>query len=357
MLGATFPSVQVQRRFSTLAMRLAGASAASVAWLISGPAAGSFGQAVAPVDGVRPAATAPAGARARLAQVDVVELRRREAALQIRREALTSEMAERAIALYIDPGAGLLQQLVTSSEPNEAARKQALATAVLPREKALIDRLRGVQLDLRDIESAMDAAGKRPNPDDDVASARLAVEAHFTVALPESVLARLEEVARESAGQELAERSLLRLLDDLPADGRLAALFAHESMTWPAEGGVSSEFGWRWGRAHKGLDVTNDVGTPITAARSGRVVRAVNGNGFGNHVIVDHGQGLTTLYGHLAAIFVAEGAEVQQGEVIGAMGCTGSCTGTHLHFEVRQGTVAIDPRPLLPQGRAVAPEE
>ncbi len=124
---------------------------------------------------------------------------------------------------------------------------------------------------------------------------------------------------------------------------------------WPTNGSLTSGFGYRrspFGRRaqfHKGLDISNDTGTPIVAAAPGRVVRAFYNGGYGRMVEIDHGYGLTTRYAHLHRILVDEGAEVARGQTIGTMGRTGRVTGTHLHFEVRIDGHAVDPLDYLPR--------
>ncbi len=117
---------------------------------------------------------------------------------------------------------------------------------------------------------------------------------------------------------------------------------------WPAEGDVTSEFGRRWGRPHEGLDLANAVGTPVVAATDGEVSLAQAKSGYGLTVKVDHGDGVETAYSHLSAIEVPPGDTVTAGDRIGAMGCTGSCTGPHVHVEVRRDGTPIDPRTVLP---------
>jgi murein DD-endopeptidase MepM/ murein hydrolase activator NlpD len=106
---------------------------------------------------------------------------------------------------------------------------------------------------------------------------------------------------------------------------------------------VTSGFGPRWGRAHQGIDIAAPTGTTIVAAQSGTVVSAAPYGGYGNMVLIDHGGGFTTVYAHLSAFSVSAGQTVGAGQMVGQMGCTGSCTGPHLHFETRVNGVAQDP--------------
>jgi murein DD-endopeptidase MepM/ murein hydrolase activator NlpD len=101
-------------------------------------------------------------------------------------------------------------------------------------------------------------------------------------------------------------------------------------------GTVTSCFGQRWGRLHAGVDIAGPDGSPILAAGAGVVVRAGVAEGYGNAVLIDHGNGYLTHYGHMSAIGVTVGQHVTAGEQIGAEGSTGHSTGPHLHFEVHQ---------------------
>lgn len=102
----------------------------------------------------------------------------------------------------------------------------------------------------------------------------------------------------------------------------------------PVPGAITSGFGRRWGRAHTGVDMAGRTGTPIRAAKAGRVLGVSCGSGYGLCTVIDHGGGVTTLYAHMSRKLVSSG-NVERGQVIGHVGCSGSCTGPHLHFEVR----------------------
>ena len=120
------------------------------------------------------------------------------------------------------------------------------------------------------------------------------------------------------------------------------------SFVEPVQGMLTSGFGVRRRDNHKGLDIANSMGTPIRAAASGTVTYAqYNSGGYGNLVIISHGNGVQTYYGHCSKLYVTAGQTVSQGEVISAMGSTGISTGSHLHWEVRINGVAQNPRNYL----------
>jgi murein DD-endopeptidase MepM/ murein hydrolase activator NlpD len=112
---------------------------------------------------------------------------------------------------------------------------------------------------------------------------------------------------------------------------------------WPVNGVLSSGFGWRWGRMHEGIDIAAPSGSPVVAAASGTVIYAGWMGGYGNLVIIDHGGGLATAYGHNSALAVGTGQSVGQGQVISYCGSTGHSTGPHVHFEVRINGSPVDP--------------
>lgn len=146
--------------------------------------------------------------------------------------------------------------------------------------------------------------------------------------------ARLGDQIR--AAQEAARRAAEQA-------GRQQSTGPTGGLAWPAPGAVTSPFGQRWGRMHTGIDIGSSTGAPIVAAAAGTVLVAGWGDGYGNTVVIDHGGGVATLYGHQSSIGVAVGQSVTRGETIGAVGSTGRSTGPHLHFEVRINGSPVDP--------------
>jgi len=131
-------------------------------------------------------------------------------------------------------------------------------------------------------------------------------------------------------------------------DGGSTSTVSSAGLIWPVDGPITSPFGWRWGRMHQGIDIGVPYGTPIHAAAAGTVIYCGWEEGYGNLVVLDNGGNLATAYAHQSAIAVTCGQSVQQGEVIGYVGCTGHCTGPHLHFEVRVDGNPVDPLGYLP---------
>ena len=160
----------------------------------------------------------------------------------------------------------------------------------------------------------------------------------------ESAIVQLERDST-SIGQIIRQRSI--------GDSRGIIITGRGVMTVPVDAEITSGFGYRmhpilgYQKFHSGLDFGSDSGSTIRSAAAGVVIYAQWYGGYGNTVIVDHGSGFTTLYGHAEGFYVAEGATVQKGQPIAAVGSTGLSTGPHLHFEVRQNGEPIDPVPYL----------
>jgi murein DD-endopeptidase MepM/ murein hydrolase activator NlpD len=159
-----------------------------------------------------------------------------------------------------------------------------------------------------------------------------------------------ESQALASASASLAAK--LRARSDVPSSG--AAPSAPPSapsssgFIWPVSAPITSPFGMRWGTLHPGLDLGAPYGSAIHAAASGTVVWCGWMSGYGNLVMIDHGGGIATAYGHQSRIAVGCNQQVSQGQVIGYVGSTGYSTGPHLHFEVRVNGTPVDPLGYLP---------
>jgi murein DD-endopeptidase MepM/ murein hydrolase activator NlpD len=125
-----------------------------------------------------------------------------------------------------------------------------------------------------------------------------------------------------------------------------------QGYVWPAQGVLSSGFGWRWGRMHKGIDIAAPIGTPVVAAAPGVITYSGwNEGGYGNLVEITHPDGSVTLYAHNHRVLVSLGQRVNQGQQVAEMGSTGRSTGPHLHFEIHPaGSGAANPMAYLPRG-------
>ncbi len=156
----------------------------------------------------------------------------------------------------------------------------------------------------------------------------------------------IEDPTNIPAGTPIFVPGAARLLT-VPASGGA-------SLMWPMAGPVTSMYRSRGG-THSGIDIDGEMGAPILAAAGGQVVSAGKDGTYGLTVVVDHGDGLTTLYAHCRALLVKTGDSVNGGQTIAEVGRSGNARGAHLHFEVRRHGRAVDPGPLLsPRGSAMA---
>jgi len=161
----------------------------------------------------------------------------------------------------------------------------------------------------------------------------------------------------EQAYQELAEmsRQIEQMIRNIQSGNRGgSAAVGSGRMMWPISGPITSPYGWRvhpifgTSRYHSGLDIGADYGDAVVAADSGVVIYADWMGGYGKAVIIDHGSGVSTLYGHNSELVVGEGQRVNKGQVIARAGSTGYSTGPHVHFEVRISGSPTNPLDYLP---------
>jgi murein DD-endopeptidase MepM/ murein hydrolase activator NlpD len=175
-----------------------------------------------------------------------------------------------------------------------------------------------------------------------------------------TVASQVAEMESLSASEEAElEGLILERERELEAQQRAAGIAGGAesggsgTFAWPVTGTITSPFGWRSNpfgggpEFHQGLDIAAPMGTTVTAAAAGTVIMAQWYGGYGNYILIDHGGGYSTGYGHLSAMYVASGQAVQRGQAIGAVGSTGQSTGPHLHFEVRIAGKPVDPAPRL----------
>lgn len=239
------------------------------------------------------------------------------------------------------------------------------------RNKDLIDQLKAARTSVKQQRDSIAAQQSKIQADRD-AQAAVRYQASVEVANHDSALqeivARKDEFqaqAKELEAQSAAiAESLGRRAQSESSSSGSSASSGSTGSTGSSGGGrgfsdplpsieVTSPFGYRvhpiYGSVilHAGVDLAADTGDPIKAAGEGDVVTAGWLGGYGNAVIIDHGGGLATLYGHQSQILVGVGDHVKRGQVIGRVGCTGSCTGPHLHFEVRVNGNPVDPMPYL----------
>jgi murein DD-endopeptidase MepM/ murein hydrolase activator NlpD len=259
---------------------------------------------------------------------------------------------EQAVALYKSGSTDTLDALISSRSLSELdARVEMLGVAAQENTSTLIQygRLKvEIQAHHREL-----FATKTELDDAHDAQQKVLFRLDDLYARQAEKLDKLEtKLGQEHAHEGALENAAARIEQTILERTTLASVAAlgksDTGFIWPLNGGITSYYGERWGRMHTGIDIDGTTGNPVVASKSGRVILASSYSGYGNCVIIDHGGGFSTLYGHLSGFDVSGGQDVSQGEIIGRVGCTGSCTGDHLHFEVRVNGAPRDPMDYLP---------
>jgi murein DD-endopeptidase MepM/ murein hydrolase activator NlpD len=286
----------------------------------------------------------------------------RLAATETKMTDLRAKVSEAAVRAYVHPGGDTLLEIVRAKDLGEASRRQALLAHVVSSDRDVVDQMRAVRQDEQmERENLADAAGVAADRKKAAAEKLAGLEKarNDQVKLKDALDARIEQVTSEVAALSREEATLSALIrarqappgssDSAPAAANApAAKVGGNGVAWPTNGTVTSGFGYRWGALHAGLDIANNVGTPVRAAKAGTVILAGWNGGYGNCIVIDHGGGFSTLYGHMSRLRASEGQRVGQGDLIGDMGSTGNSTGPHLHFETRVNGNPQDPTGYLP---------
>jgi len=281
------------------------------------------------------------------AQVAVGSAEARLAATEARMSDLRGAAASLAVRAYVHPGGDPLMQLLGSADLGEASRRETLLNHVASTDRDLLGQLRatredqeGEQTDLNRLRDQADARRKAAASHLDELKAARDSQARLKGALDERIQEYQTEVDGLSRDQATIEALLRARLSSSAGGPSLAAVRPGQEssygLIWPVDAPVTSPFGFRWGRMHTGIDLGAGSGTPIRAAKAGTVVSSDNdAGGYGLLTVIDHGGGLTTLYAHQSQSAVSGGSSVTQGQIIAYVGCSGHCTGPHLHFETR----------------------
>jgi murein DD-endopeptidase MepM/ murein hydrolase activator NlpD len=281
------------------------------------------------------------------------------------------ELTERAVRAYMgEPSTRGASRLVQLDNQREIAAAHGYMDTLLQLQQDEVDRYQARRSELEGVEAAVTAARDVAKAQRDVVAERTgAVEAarrgqagarnavlaqeRRQEALVRNVQSRKAEFAAQIAALQAESNSITAFLRSVQA-GQGPPISGSGTFSSPIPGAaITSRFGPRthpiFGdvRVHAGLDFRAATGTPVRAAGDGVVVWAGSRGGYGNCVIIDHGHSLATLYGHLSSIALGTGRRVSKGQIIGRAGSTGYSTGPHLHFEVRNRGVPVDPLGFL----------
>jgi murein DD-endopeptidase MepM/ murein hydrolase activator NlpD len=296
-------------------------------------------------------------------------LRTEQRNLRILRERLarsTRILRERLIAIYKDDAPDALTVVLEANGFDAVLERYEYLDRIESQDSDIVTRVRDLRNDTRETVERVKAAR------DAIAAKKRELErTRINLQNREAELSRARGQSRKALGGvrgniQRLEGDIEDLEDEIQAELAAAAAAAAEAnspeapgsvpagpvrggsgdMIWPVNGPVTSPFGQRWGRLHAGIDISAPSGTPIRAVKDGVIALAAPYGGYGNYTCINHGGGLSSCYAHLSSFAITSGS-VSQGDVIGNVGCTGSCFGDHLHFEIRVGGTPTDPMGYL----------
>ena len=308
--------------------------------------------------------------RARLAaterqiQATEAEIARQEERLQVRKGLL----AQRIRVMDQHGSADYMELVVTSRNFNELVDRLVMMQTIVQSDQRLVDTLKQQRDEIRRLrqqlqgEHDQQAAVLRQQKDQQAQVERTRAAQQQALDYSNQLAAQLDAQRREQEAEKARiDARVAQLQAQLDAQAR-AAGGGTGHFDWPERGPITQPFGCTdllgepydpncpTLHTHTGIDIGDSFGTPIAAADSG-IVALTNfgwGGGYGNYVVITHGNGYSTLYAHLSAINVSVNQPVQRGDQIGAEGSTGFSTGPHLHFEIRRNGVYQDPLAYLP---------
>lgn len=314
-----------------------------------------------------------------LTQEELAEAKRKLAAIESRQQALSIKIRQNEAALaakqeeydksrsvykkrlrdiYENGQVNYLDVLLGAADFRDFSSRMYLLQRVIRRDFALIDRLEEQReallqqkAELDDIRKQLAAAHAESQKEKEIV-AQKTVERQK---LYEQALAEKAQLDAEYEELQRNSQEITAMIQRMEQEGRMMLQAGGTGqLAWPVNGEITSPFGWRvhpiWGTQifHAGLDIGADYGDPVHAADSGTVVFAGWMGGYGNAVMIDHGGGMVTLYGHNSSITVGEGEQVSKGQTIALAGSTGNSTGPHCHFEVRIHGEVVSPLQYLP---------
>jgi murein DD-endopeptidase MepM/ murein hydrolase activator NlpD len=285
---------------------------------------------------------------------------------QAKLDAAKLEFQHSAASLYRSARRGETYDLVLAAKPDVMVAQNKYLDRVSEKRQGIVDRVAQLRAELETQRKALEAEKAKAD--------QAAADAQATRDQIASLRAEVEPARAQAAQQEAAEQTAIDGIQAQKSDfeEELASLQAASDsiaarlrligstpgsrgpcQARPVPGGIVSPFGPRfhpilhYTRMHTGDDMSAGSGTPIHACRAGNVVIASGQGGYGNAVVIDHGDYMATLYAHQSRIAVTVGQHVEAGDIIGYVGSTGMATGPHLHFEVRLVGNPVDPASYL----------
>ncbi|NLU45262.1 MAG: peptidoglycan DD-metalloendopeptidase family protein, partial [Acholeplasmataceae bacterium] len=250
-----------------------------------------------------------------------------------------------------------LDVLLGAKDFSDFASRMYLLQRIIARDISLLSKLEEQKRNLNSQQEALEEDKKqldKVHADVDAKKKTVEAKAAERRALYDKALAEQNRLEQEYNDLMETSNNIASMIKNWEQSGTLGSVNGSGRFIWPIHGEITSPYGWRthpiFGTQifHSGIDIAADYGDPILAADSGTVVYAGWMGGYGNAVMIDHGGGLVTLYGHNTAVLVSEGQAVDKGQVIAHAGSTGYSTGPHCHFEVRLHGETVNPLSYLP---------
>jgi murein DD-endopeptidase MepM/ murein hydrolase activator NlpD len=273
--------------------------------------------------------------------------------------------AERAVLSYKSDDLDYVDIMLSSSDFEDLISRVNVIHDLLGGNNALVGGLETIRDEVDREKDAIakregavaDAARVLQEKNDELAALRAAQAASQAAALAvrQQKQGALKGVNKDLAELERQESQILAESQALTGvvGGSGSTGSGNGSLSWPVNGPVVSPYGYRihpilgYRKLHTGIDIAVGYGVPIRSSAAGTVIYASWMGGYGNVIIVDHGDGLSTLYAHQSSLAAGNGARVARGQTIGYIGSTGFSTGPHLHFEVRVNGNPVDPMGYL----------
>ncbi|MFD2172251.1 murein hydrolase activator EnvC family protein [Tumebacillus lipolyticus] len=254
-----------------------------------------------------------------------------------------AKLNERMKVIYEKGEVSFWEVLFQATDFSDFLDRVSLLSMIVKQDQELIDSLRSDQEQLKVTKENLEQQQQaRKQKQEEMRQAEQELQARAKSLKSDLAEAIAAKAAEQAAIEEAQQKYQGPQFIESAGGGALG---------WPVPSSflITSGYGFRGSEFHKGIDIGAAIGTPFVAAADGVVIQAGAASGFGHWIVVDHGNGVTSIYGHMYAngVFVHAGQAVKQGQVIGSVGNDGVSTGPHLHFGVQQGGSYVNPMSYL----------